>query len=224
MRLEKGYDTEVGERGSRLSTGQKQLVSFARAILANPRMFVLDEATSSVDTETEQLIQEAIHKVLNGRTSFIIAHRLSTIRSADRILVIEKGRVIEEGTHKQLLQKKGYYYRLYTNQFMDVNRLSRREIESDLDESLKALGTDVIDIYWLHRDDTSYPVEDIMQTLSLLAEKGKVRAVGCSNWGTARIEEANRAAKKNHFNPFSASQIQWSLAASTPEAHAGIIP
>ena len=119
LKQEKGYDTEVGERGSRLSTGQKQLVSFARAILANPRMFVLDEATSSVDTETEQLIQEAIHKVLSGRTSFIIAHRLSTIRSADRILVIEKGRVVEEGTHKQLLHKKGYYYRLYTNQFME---------------------------------------------------------------------------------------------------------
>ena len=119
MKLEKGYDTDVGERGSRLSTGQKQLISFARAILANPRMFVLDEATSSVDTETEQLIQEAIHKVLSGRTSFIIAHRLSTIRSADRILVIEKGKVVEEGTHKQLLHRKGYYYRLYTNQFME---------------------------------------------------------------------------------------------------------
>lgn len=119
MKLEKGYDTEVGERGSRLSTGQKQLISFARAILGDPRMFVLDEATSSVDTETEQLIQEAIHKVLSGRTSFIIAHRLSTIRSADRILVIEKGRVVEEGTHRQLLHKKGYYYRLYTNQFME---------------------------------------------------------------------------------------------------------
>jgi ATP-binding cassette subfamily B protein len=118
-KLEKGYDTEVGERGGRLSTGQKQLISFARAILANPRMFVLDEATSSVDTETEQLIQEAIHKVLSGRTSFIIAHRLSTIRSADRILVIEKGRVVEQGTHKQLLHKKGHYYRLYTNQFME---------------------------------------------------------------------------------------------------------
>jgi len=122
MKLEKGYDTEVGERGSRLSTGQKQLVSFARAILANPRMFVLDEATSSVDTETEQLIQEAIHAVLSGRTSFIIAHRLSTIRSADRILVIEKGRVVEEGTHKQLLRKRGYYYRLYTNQFMEEQK------------------------------------------------------------------------------------------------------
>lgn len=119
MKLENGYDTEVGERGGRLSTGQKQLVSFARAILANPRVFVLDEATSSVDTETEQLIQEAINKVLEHRTAFIIAHRLSTIRSADRILVIEKGRIIEEGTHKQLLKKKGYYYSLYTNQFME---------------------------------------------------------------------------------------------------------
>ncbi len=118
-KLDKGYDTEVGERGGRLSTGQKQLISFARAILADPRLFVLDEATSSVDTETEQLIQEAIQKVLSGRTSFIIAHRLSTIRSADRILVIEKGKVVEEGTHKQLLSRKGYYYRLYTNQFME---------------------------------------------------------------------------------------------------------
>jgi len=123
MKLEKGYDTEVGERGSRLSTGQKQLISFARAILGNPRIFVLDEATSSVDTETEQLIQEAIGKVLKGRTSFIIAHRLSTIRSADRILVIEKGRVVEEGTHKQLLKKKGYYYRLYTNQFIEEQKV-----------------------------------------------------------------------------------------------------
>jgi ATP-binding cassette subfamily B protein len=97
MNLEKGYDTEVGERGSRLSTGQKQLVSFARAILSDPGMFVLDEATSSVDTETEHLIQDALNKALEGRTSFIIAHRLSTIRSADRILVIDKGRIIEEG-------------------------------------------------------------------------------------------------------------------------------
>jgi ATP-binding cassette subfamily B protein len=132
MKLEKGYDTEVGERGGRLSTGQKQLISFARAILANPGMFVLDEATSSVDTETEQLIQEAIHKVLEGRTSFIIAHRLSTIRSADRILVIDKGRVLEEGTHRQLLQKKGYYYRLYTNQFMEEqqNRIYDEKLQA----------------------------------------------------------------------------------------------
>ena len=118
-KLEKGYDTEVGEGGSRLSTGQKQLISFARAVVADPRLFVLDEATSSIDTETEQMIQNAIQKVLEGRTSFIIAHRLSTIRSADRILVIVNGKVIEEGTHHQLIKRKGYYYRLYTNQFME---------------------------------------------------------------------------------------------------------
>ena len=119
MNMEHGYDTGVGEGGNRLSTGEKQLVSFARAILANPRIFVLDEATSSVDTETEQKIQDAIHNVLEGRTSFIIAHRLSTIREADRILVIRQGRVSEEGTHHDLLQLQGYYYRLYTNQFME---------------------------------------------------------------------------------------------------------
>lgn len=117
--LENGYDTEVGEGGNRLSTGQKQLISLARAILADPRIFVLDEATSSVDTETEQIIQNAINKVLKGRTSFIIAHRLSTIRSADRILVIQKGKVIEEGNHTTLLKKRGYYYKLYTNQFLE---------------------------------------------------------------------------------------------------------
>jgi ATP-binding cassette subfamily B protein len=119
MKLEQKYDTEVGEGGNRLSTGEKQLVSFARAILANPRIFVLDEATSSVDTETEQQIQNAIHNVLEGRTSFIIAHRLSTIREADRILVIRKGAVTEEGTHHDLIQQEGYYYRLYTNQFLE---------------------------------------------------------------------------------------------------------
>ena len=118
MNLEKGYDSEVGENGSRLSTGQKQLISFARAILADPGMFVLDEATSSVDTETEHLIQDAMHKALRGRTSFLIAHRLSTIRSADRILVIEKGKIAEEGTHKELIRKRGHYWQLYTNQFM----------------------------------------------------------------------------------------------------------
>lgn len=118
MGLEKGYDTEAGEGGGRLSTGQKQLISLARAILADPRIFVLDEATSSVDTETEHTIQQAIQKLLKGRTSFIIAHRLSTIRSADRILVIHKGKLIEEGDHNRLLKQKGYYYRLYTNQFM----------------------------------------------------------------------------------------------------------
>ncbi|NLO83596.1 MAG: ABC transporter ATP-binding protein [Clostridiales bacterium] len=123
MRLKDGYDTEVGEGGSRLSTGEKQLISFARAILANPRIFVLDEATSSVDTETERIIQNAIQKVLKGRTSFIIAHRLSTIRSADRILVIRDGKVVEEGNHSELLKRKGYYYRLYTNQFKEEKEM-----------------------------------------------------------------------------------------------------
>ena len=119
MKTENGYATEVGEGGNRLSTGEKQLVSFARAILADPCIFVLDEATSSVDTETEQLIQKAIAVVLAGRTSFVIAHRLSTIRKADRILVIEGGRIIEDGTHHQLMRQKGNYYQLYINQFID---------------------------------------------------------------------------------------------------------
>ena len=119
MKLEKKYDTEVGEGGSRLSTGEKQLISFARAILADPRIFVLDEATSSVDTHTEQMIQHAIQTVLTGRTSFIIAHRLSTIRTADRILVIDDGKIIEEGSHKELLKLRGAYYNLYTNQFVE---------------------------------------------------------------------------------------------------------
>ena len=118
MKLEKGYETEVGEGGNRLSTGEKQLISFARAILADPRIFVLDEATSSVDTETEKIIQDAIQKVLKGRTSFIIAHRLSTIRSSDRILVISDGKMIEDGNHTKLMEEKGHYYRLYTNQFL----------------------------------------------------------------------------------------------------------
>ncbi|MCR5808577.1 MAG: ABC transporter ATP-binding protein/permease [Clostridiales bacterium] len=117
LKQEKGYDTEVGEGGARLSTGQKQLISFARVILADPRIFVLDEATSSIDTETEQLIQHAITKVLENRTSFIVAHRLSTIRSADRILVIRDGKITESGTHRELLKLRGYYYDLYTTQF-----------------------------------------------------------------------------------------------------------
>ncbi|MBQ8080854.1 MAG: ABC transporter ATP-binding protein, partial [Clostridia bacterium] len=119
LKMEKGYQTEVGEGGSRLSTGEKQLISFARALLANPALFVLDEATSSVDTQTEQIIQRAIDQVLSGRTSFIIAHRLSTVRNADRILVIDNGRIKEAGTHQELLKAKGDYYRLYTNQFRE---------------------------------------------------------------------------------------------------------
>lgn len=116
-KLEQGYDTDVNEGGSRLSTGEKQLVSFARAVIANPKLFVLDEATSSIDTEKEKLIQDAIAKVLENRTSFVVAHRLSTITHADRILVMKKGEVVEDGTHSSLMALKGYYYRLYTNQF-----------------------------------------------------------------------------------------------------------
>ena len=119
LRQEKGYETEVGEGGVRLSTGEKQLISFARVILADPRIFVLDEATSSIDTETEQLIQDAITKVLENRTSFIVAHRLSTIRNADRILVIRGGKITESGTHRELLALHGYYYDLYTTQFRE---------------------------------------------------------------------------------------------------------
>lgn len=122
IKLEKGYDTMIGEGGGNLSTGEKQLISFARAILANPKIFILDEATSSIDTEMEKIIQQAINKVLEGRTSFIIAHRLSTIREADRILVIRQGKILEAGKHHELLAKKGYYYRLYTNQFLSESR------------------------------------------------------------------------------------------------------
>ena len=119
LQQEKGYDTEIGESGARLSTGQKQLLSFARVVLKNPRIFVLDEATSSIDTETEQLIQHAITHILKDRTSFIVAHRLSTIRTADRILVIRGGKIQESGTHEQLLKQRGYYYDLYTQQFCE---------------------------------------------------------------------------------------------------------
>ena len=119
LKMEKGYDTDVGEGGNRLSTGQKQLISFARALLADPAIFVLDEATSSVDTQTEQKIQRAIRSSLQGRTSFIIAHRLSTIRTADRILVIQGGKITEQGSHAELLRRRGYYYDLYVNQFRD---------------------------------------------------------------------------------------------------------
>lgn len=119
MSFEDGYETEVGESGSRLSTGQKQLISFARAVLADPAFYVLDEATASIDTETEQIVQDAIEHTMNGKTTFVVAHRLSTIVSADRILVIHKGKIIEDGTHQQLMQLKGSYYRLYTHQFKE---------------------------------------------------------------------------------------------------------
>lgn len=117
LRMEKGYDSDVGEGGDQLSTGEKQLISFARAVLADPRIFVLDEATASIDTKTEELIQHAISKMLGTRTSFLIAHRLSTIRKADLILVVKAGKIIERGTHRELLNKGGYYADLYNKQF-----------------------------------------------------------------------------------------------------------
>ena len=116
--FDEGYKTSVGEGGARLSVGQKQLISFARALIANPRILILDEATSSVDTKTEKSIQKAIDIVLKGRTSFVVAHRLSTITKSDEILVLESGEVIEKGTHQELIEKKGKYYNLYTNQFI----------------------------------------------------------------------------------------------------------
>ena len=122
-KLEKGYDSQVGEGGDRLSTGEKQLISIARAILANPKIFILDEATSSIDTHTERLIQKGIEYLLKGRTSFIIAHRLSTIKKADIILVVNDGKIIEQGTHKELITKRGHYYNLYTKQFEEEKTL-----------------------------------------------------------------------------------------------------
>lgn len=122
-KLEHGYESNVGESGGRLSVGEKQLISFARAILANPAIFVLDEATSSIDTQTEQLIQKAIRRLLKGHTSFVIAHRLSTIRQSDLILVVKDGKIIERGNHKELLAKKGYYYELYSRQFEEESAM-----------------------------------------------------------------------------------------------------
>ncbi len=120
-RLEHGLDTRIGEGGNSLSTGEKQLLSFARAILADPAIFILDEATSSIDTLTEKLIQDAIQKLMEGRTSFVIAHRLSTITSADIILVVDGGKIVERGTHEELLSRRGAYFKLYMRQFREEN-------------------------------------------------------------------------------------------------------
>ncbi|MHB0876579.1 MAG: ABC transporter ATP-binding protein, partial [Anaerolineae bacterium] len=117
-RLPQGYDTMLTERGSNLSQGQRQLLAIARAVLADPGILVLDEATSSVDTRTEMHIQEAMLRLMQGRTCFVIAHRLSTIRDADQILVIDHGKVIEQGTHEELLAARGFYHRLYQAQFL----------------------------------------------------------------------------------------------------------
>lgn len=123
--LENGYDSDVGEGGDKLSTGEKQLISFARAVLADPAIFVLDEATSSIDTQTEQLIQNATMHLLEGRTSFLIAHRLSTIRQADLILVVKDGKIVEQGKHEELLRKGGYYHDLYSKQFQEEEMSSK---------------------------------------------------------------------------------------------------
>lgn len=122
MSLENGYDTMVNERGTRLSLGQRQLLSFARALLANPRILILDEATSNIDTQTEIIVQKGIEKLLSNRTSFVIAHRLSTIRDCDKIIVIDNGEITETGTHEELLNLKGYYYELYKAQYSFLNK------------------------------------------------------------------------------------------------------
>lgn len=137
--LEKGYDSEVGEGGNLLSTGQKQLVSLARAVLAQPDLFIMDEATSSVDTLTEALIQRGMETLMQGRTSFIIAHRLSTIKRADRILVIEQGRIAEMGTHAELIRARGHYYSLYTKQFRHETEQQRIDQAFELEKAAVAV-------------------------------------------------------------------------------------
>ena len=133
-RMDRGYDSHVGEGGDLLSTGEKQLISFARALLADPRIFVLDEATSSVDAVTEAYLQTATKRMMEGRTSFVVAHRLSTIQSADVILVVHDGKIIEQGTHLELMEQKGAYYQLYTRQYTE-------EMTASLYEELGSLKT-----------------------------------------------------------------------------------
>jgi ATP-binding cassette subfamily B protein len=130
-RLPEGYNTRLGERGSGISLGQRQLIAIARAALANPRILILDEATSSVDTRTERLIQSALEQLLHGRTSFVIAHRLSTIRNADQVLVLKDGQIIERGKHDELLRAGGFYHDLYMSQF-------RRDIDFSEEEAQAA--------------------------------------------------------------------------------------
>jgi len=116
--LPDAYDTVLTGDATNISQGQRQLITIARAFLADPKILILDEATSSVDTRTEMLIQKAMQNLMKGRTSFVIAHRLSTIREADNIVVMDHGRIVEQGNHKQLMEKKGFYYNLYMSQFM----------------------------------------------------------------------------------------------------------
>jgi ATP-binding cassette subfamily B protein len=139
VQLDKGYDQEVGEGGNQLSVGQKQLISLTRAIMARPEIFVMDEATSSVDTLTEALIQKGMETLMKSSTSFVIAHRLSTIKRADRILVIEDGKIAEMGTHAELLRLHGKYYQLYTKQF----RHQMEEVLDPFQEEAKTITTAV---------------------------------------------------------------------------------
>ena len=120
MEMEDGYDTKISERSAQLSIGQRQLLAFARTMVSDPRILILDEATSSIDTHTELLVQSGIEAMLKNRTSFIIAHRLSTIRSADRIFYIDGQNIVEEGSHSELMAKHGAYYRLYQSQFLEA--------------------------------------------------------------------------------------------------------
>jgi ATP-binding cassette subfamily B protein len=122
-RLPQGYETKIKERGSILSTGQKQLLSFARALVFRPKLLILDEATSSIDSETEQLIQSALEHLLENRTSIMIAHRLSTIKHADFILVMHHGRSVEKGSHQELMDLKGLYHKLYKLQYAETNKV-----------------------------------------------------------------------------------------------------
>ena len=121
--MPEAYHTKVNERGSGLSVGQRQLISFARALLADPKILILDEATSSIDTQTEVLLQEGLERLLKGRTSFVIAHRLSTIKNANRILYIDQGTILESGTHEELMARKGYYYELHEAQYSVLNAI-----------------------------------------------------------------------------------------------------
>jgi ATP-binding cassette subfamily B protein len=139
-RLPEGYQTVLGERGSGLSQGQRQLLSIARAALANPRILILDEATSSVDTRTERLIQQALEELLEGRTSFVIAHRLSTIRNADLLLVIDQGQIVERGGHEELLAKKGFYYNIYMSQFWRGTAEAASSSQDDKQSPARAFG------------------------------------------------------------------------------------
>jgi ATP-binding cassette subfamily B protein len=142
--LEKSYEQNVGESGNLLSVGQKQLISLARAVLAKPELFIMDEATSSVDTLTEALIQRGMEALMKGRTSFVIAHRLSTIRRADRIIVIENGSIAEQGTHAELLRMRGHYYRLYTQQFRHDLEVAYGVADEIEDDSRKDVTADSI--------------------------------------------------------------------------------